>query len=323
MQKFYTKTSKDEEQSVLLGIQNGEDIILEARISLRYGSNLCQLTYKGMRIIDYDPSLLRTSDFTGTPVLYPAPNRVEDGVFFFDGRKHEQVKRGKRVFEHGLVFDEPWTLINVQAADQNASLITRLDWSTDSPLFSAFPYLHSLSLKFEITENAISIAYDIFNQGSMGIPYGFGLHPYFQKLSGNHTEISVPVAKVMEADERLLPTGAVMPVEGTGLDLRKFTQVGAIDLDHVFLRESGSAPAVIRYPDQGLAVKITATDDFSHWVVYTPEGMPYFCLENQTCSTNAHNLFARGFEEISGLAVVEPGDHKGGKVEYRVIQEGL
>jgi aldose 1-epimerase len=54
-------------------------------------------------------------------------------------------------------------------------------------------------------------------------------------------------------------------------------------------------------------------------VLYTPRGERYFCLENQTCSTDAHNLFDRGFEGESGLKSVAPDGVHDGSVSYTVL----
>jgi len=319
MSKYYYKQLKNDENTVLLGFQSDDDVSQEARISLRYGANLCRYTYKGLNIIDYDPALLKTSDFTGTPVLYPTPNRVENGVFIFNGKVYEQVKRGRHIFEHGLVYDEEWNLVKLRATEKEALLSAQITWTIDSPLFEAFPFPHSLTLTFRLIDGAIDITYDIFNYGSEEIPFGFGLHPYFQKLSGEEkTMLTLPVEYVMEATEALLPTGKILQVSGTAFDLNHPTAIGELDLDHVFLRAADDTPATIHYTEQGFKVNVHATNDFSHFVIYSPAGTPYFCVETQTCSTNAHNLYHRGLREISGLMMAAPGEHKTGRVRYTI-----
>jgi aldose 1-epimerase len=59
-----------------------------------------------------------------------------------------------------------------------------------------------------------------------------------------------------------------------------------------------------------------ASADFTHLVVYTPQE-PWFCVENQTCSTDAHNLYTLGWDKESHLMVLEPGQTHSGFVEYR------
>ena len=47
------------------------------------------------------------------------------------------------------------------------------------------------------------------------------------------------------------------------------------------------------------------------------EGRALFCVRAQTCSTDAHNLFARGLKRESHLQVVEPGKTGSGWVELK------
>ncbi|MBA7710827.1 hypothetical protein ES703_119774 [subsurface metagenome] len=93
-----------------MGYKNANKPLIEktAWIVPEMGSNLCRLTSSGHRIIDYDAELLSKGDFTGTPVLYPIPNRIRNGVFPYGSQTYNRVKRGVSVFEHGLVYDEPW-----------------------------------------------------------------------------------------------------------------------------------------------------------------------------------------------------------------------
>jgi aldose 1-epimerase len=58
--------------------------------------------------------------------------------------------------------------------------------------------------------------------------------------------------------------------------------------------------------------------DFTHLVHYTPRGERFFCLENQTCSTDVHNLHAKGFTEAAGLKTVAPRAVHRGAVRYVV-----
>ncbi|GAG43851.1 unnamed protein product, partial [marine sediment metagenome] len=49
------------------------------------------------------------------------------------------------------------------------------------------------------------------------------------------------------------------------------------------------------------------SDLFTHSVVYTQQ-TGHFCLENQTCSTDAHNLHARGLRKEAHLTILRPGE---------------
>ena len=53
-------------------------------------------------------------------------------------------------------------------------------------------------------------------------------------------------------------------------------------------------------------------------VVYTPPGRPFFCMENQTCSTDAHNLYSKGLEKEAHLLIAGQGKKVSGWVYVKV-----
>jgi galactose mutarotase-like enzyme len=65
---------------------------------------------------------------------------------------------------------------------------------------------------------------------------------------------------------------------------------------------------------------LATSREFTHAVVYTPD-RPTFCIENQTSSTDAHNLFAHGFKRESHLLVVAPGKTARGSVDWKIARK--
>jgi len=290
---------------------------LEARIVPGFGCNLARFSVAGRPVIDADPALLAAHDFTGTPVLYPTPNRVRDCRFAWKGRVYPLRRAGRDVYEHGLAHLEAWEHEPPTAGADGARFSAWLDCRPGGPMFEGFPFPHRITLSFTLTSRGIRVEYAIENRSDEELPFGFGLHPYFTKLDGDDgTFVSLPAAAVMEATPELLPTGRLIDVAGTPLDLRKPAAVGTLDLDHVFTRVPQGRHARVEYRRTGLAVDLEATPEFSHLVLYTPRGERTFCLENQTCSTDAHNLHARGFIEAAGLKTVAPGAVHRGSVRY-------
>ena len=161
-------------------------------------------------------------------------------------------------------------------------------------------------------EDAVIWSYEVENQGVRELPYGIAIHPYFSKR-GQKVTITVPADSVMEMTEEKIPTGKVIPVGETVPDLRQPTAVDELNLDHVFTDRHKGECAVISYED--CTVSLKATEEFGHIVVFTPEA-PFFCIENQSCSTDCFNLYAKGFEEESGLLTVKPGEKRGGAIQF-------
>ncbi len=319
--QFSARTERDSDFTSTVLSHDGGGVAaraMEARVIPGFGANLCRFSVGGRNVIDFDRGLLLARDFTGTPVLYPTPNRVRNGVFRWQGKDYRQCRGGKPVLEHGLVHTEAWEAGEPVADGSGARMEAWLDFAEGGTLFESFPFPHRLGLSFLLTARGITITYTINNAGRQPLPFGFGLHPYFMKLSGDEgTRVTLPADAVMETTPDLLPTGRLESVAGTVFDLRTPVPLSVLDMDHVFTRLSAGKYAVIRY-DDGLEIELEATPDFTHLILYTPPGERFFCLENQTCSTDAHNLSDRGFGVESGLKTVQPGAVHSGSVTYAI-----
>lgn len=118
----------------------------------------------------------------------------------------------------------------------------------------------------------------------------------------------------MEAKEKL-PTGKKI---GEALSLSKGINVNEMNMDDVFINCSDTLKAKILYDDFQISLK--ATKEFDYVVVYTPD-QDFFCIENQTCSANAHNLYEKGFKKESGLAIVKPLESRSGRIWFEFTNE--
>jgi aldose 1-epimerase len=114
-------------------------------------------------VIDFDPALLARHDYTGTPVLYPTPNRVRGGVFRWRGRTYRQVKAGRLIVEHGLAHGEPWRTAEPAVEKDGVRLGTWLEFRQGSAVFEAFPFPHRIGLDFRLTDGGLSVTYTIRN----------------------------------------------------------------------------------------------------------------------------------------------------------------
>lgn len=150
------------------------------------------------------------------------------------------------------------------------------------------------------------------------MPFGFGIHPYFNIIgTRKETYIQVPAQAHMEAIA-LLPTGKLEPLEGSPYDLRRPASLENVFLDDVYWGMQSKSPANWESRDKGIKVTLNASEQFTHMVIYSPKGEPFFCMENYTCSTDAHNLLAKGFKKQSHLLIVEPGKIIQGQVKLSI-----
>ena len=319
-----------ESDVVLLSYEDKDDPArgITVGIAPALGSNMFRFRVGTHEIIHCDPEMLRKRDFTGNFVLWPLPNRIRDKRYTYRRHTYSLAKvqrpQGNAVLVHGLVFDQPWQRDAPVLRNDAVSVTTYVDMTPDSPHYDAYPFDSRLSLTYTLTRDGLTTAYSVRNTGQATLPFGFALHPYFARLSGDdETLVGLPAGAVMEADDQLLPTGRVLRLDGimyAMFDLREPVPVGHLKLDHVYTDLQPGADAVIDYRQQGLTLRISASDDFTHIVLYAPQGRPYLCLEHQTCSTDAVNLHHEGLQNIAHLLEIKPGATHEGSITYAVCQ---
>ena len=320
---FFAVVETDSEtgQKVIVLERRGESPLV-ARIAPQSGANLFSLQYEGRELLHVPESLDQLPGFRyGTPVLYPTPNRVAGGKFAFEGRSFDFGLNDGDRFLHGLVHSVPWEFEEPSADENGASVLVYLDFSPGSRVHRLFGFDHRLNLKFTVDSLGIRFDCTVDNRDSLSIPYGFALHPYFIYLGEREqTYLTVPATGHMEA-VNLMPTGGVEPLEGGAYDLTGGRPLAELDLDDVYIGMVPDKPAFIEYRDAGVKVTLKASAGFTHMVVYTQQPA-FFCVENQTCSTDAHNLYARGLKDISHLLTVSPGSKDTGWVHYLFTSSG-
>ena len=116
------------------------------------------------------------------------------------------------------------------------------------------------------------MTYQVHNKSTRTLPFGFAMHPYLSTFADKHEVLlSIPAQAVMEADDELLPTGRIFDVNKVMYamyDLREPVPVDFLKLDHVYTRLNKPAPSIVDYKSLALQLHISATDDFTHVVIY-------------------------------------------------------
>lgn len=302
-------------------LERGGTEPMTAKIAPHAGANLFSLVYQGKELL-FCPETDKLAEFTGrssgTPVLYPTPNRVAGGKFTFEGRTFDFGLNDGDRFLHALVRDVAWEYGVPHASENSASVTCWIDFAPGTGLYEKFDFDHRLSLLYELDDKGLKISYKVENRDSRQLPYGIALHPYFNFLGARESAIlCVPAQWHMEA-VNLMPTGKLEKLDGAPYDIRQPTPVPNLVLDDVYFGMRSENPAWIEYRQAGIRLELAASKEFTHMVVYIQPQNPFFCVENQTCSTDAHNLYARGLVEESNLLIVPAGGVKEGWVHYVV-----
>lgn len=270
-----------------------------------YGGGLRRLRHRGRDLVlSYDG--LPPPRYRGA-VLVPWPNRVVDGSYEFDGRRHQlhMTEPDRRYALHGLVSDRRFDL---EAEETVAVARMRLEGEP------GYPWPLELVVTYSLEEHGLTWMIAGHNLGSEPAPYGAGFYPYL--VAGPAHEGSVDEWTLrLSADRVLLAEGArLLPREmvsvSADLDLRGGAPLAGRRLDHAFTAlapdRDGWAAARLSDPS-GSGVEIAWDAGVLPWVhVFTGDvSAPEVCragvaVEPMTCPPDS-------FNSGTDLVVLPPG----------------
>jgi aldose 1-epimerase len=306
---------------VVLRYQDGRDPrrSLQARVAPSAGANLFSLQVGEQELLHQPTTLIELAEQrTGTPILFPTPNRVRDGKMVFEGRTFTFPPNNQNNYIHGFARRRPWQTGPLAADARAARAEVFLPWDERQPDFALFPIRHRLTVTFTLRRGGLRFAYRVDNLDASRLPFGFGLHPWFRVPAAREdVRLMVPATQRMEARD-LLPTGALIKIAGTPHDLRRPTPLSRLNLDDVYFGMRPGKPAWFELHEPGLRLQLGGSAEFTHLVVYTPPDRPFFCIENQTSSTDAHNLWNQKKKRVAHLLIVPPKKRARGHVDWTI-----
>lgn len=292
------------------------------------GCNLFSIVHDGVELLGQAPETKEIAGFHyGNPILYPSPNRVRDSHFEFGGSRFDFPPNDGKNFLHGIVHSAKWEVGSIEHSDSFTTIHCQLKFEPGTEHYKLFPYKHVLKYDVSVRDGAVKCSYTVDNTtGTESIPFGIALHPWFlYQGNRNETVLTVPATNHMDLDEtrpgELLPSGKLSNVVGTLFDCLAGRSLANWVVDDVWYGMTADKPARIEFRDKRISIDLVTTEDFTHLVVYTPADQPWFCVENQTCSTDAHNLHSRGIGDPAHLMIVNHGSSKTGSIEYRITKK--
>ena len=250
----------------------------------------------------YDVDAMSTSG--RGQLLIPWPNRLQDGRYEFDGRRHQlalsEPEHGNAI--HGLV---RWTRWFVREREADRVLLEHVLHPQPG-----YPFSLALEVEYALAADGLSVRTTATNIGVDACPYGAGVHPYLTvgTPSVDAAILTSPGATVIRSDDRGLPVGTD-PVERTPFDFRRARAIAATTLDHAFTDlergDDGLARVELRHPD-GSGVVLWVDDGYRYLMLFTGDPLPdvgrrSLAVEPMTCPPNA-------FRTGESLVRLEPGE---------------
>jgi galactose mutarotase-like enzyme len=259
-----------------------------AEVAPSMGALVTKLVVQGRDVLFADEASLTSDDPKaarrgGVPVLFPSPGRLKSDLFEAEGRYGSLPN-------HGFARDRPFAITK----REGSSVSLRLD--ADDETLSRYPW--QFALEIDLTLEARALHYDvrITNEDDETMPCGFGLHPYFLVRDKSRARVATGATRAWD-NRTKRHVDLALPIDFT---------TGEIDLhlvDHWTRQldlDTGDGP-----------VRVTASDAFRTWVLWTLEGRDFVCVEPWTSPADALN-------SKKDLVVLAPGERRDLRVSIEV-----
>jgi aldose 1-epimerase len=234
--------------------------------------------------------------------LAPWANRIEDGVWYLDGKKQQLdiTEVSKRNASHGLLRNASYRLVD--KAEFSVTL--------EATIFPqhGYPFLVRHRVRYELDEGlALRVAQTLINDSASRAPFVLGAHPYLRlgDVPPEELVLTVPAATRLVADDRLIPRSAEA-VAGD-FDLRKGRAVSlpGIDTAYTDLEFDGGIARHVLSAADGRSVSLEQDSNCTYVHVYVSEIFPgrtrAVAIEPMTGPANA-------FNSGDGLRWLAPGE---------------
>lgn len=239
-------------------------------------------------------------------VLLPWPNRIEDGQYEFGGTVYQTplTEPTRHNALHGLTRWLNWTAVD-QAED-------RVLMSLVLDPQDGYPFTLRLDVDYRLSAGGLTIRTTAKNVGRQAAPFGAGHHPYITVGTLiDQALLKMPALLRLEANDRLIPTGRLLPNRGSAYDFLEARPIGSLRMDTAFANLIPDSDGLIRVrleaPGGGPRVTVWMEVVYQFLMVFTPDTIPEvarrrrsIAIEPMTCAPNA-------FRSGNGLIVLQPG----------------
>ncbi len=271
------------------------------------GGGMRAFTRAGRPMLDgYEADEMAT--FAQGQVLMPWPNRLADGRYEFAGRSHELplTEPAKHNAIHGLARWANWQLTDHEPSRARLSLTLHPQ--------AGYPFAIALTTDYALDATGLTVRTSARNVGRQAAPYGAGFHPYItvgtEKI--DDAVLHLPASTRLELDERGIPTGRRLAIDGDEYDFHTPRAIGATKLDTAFgdLRRDSDGRARVRLasPDGAQAVTVWLDETHRYVMAFTGDDLPdparrrrSLGVEPMTCPPNA-------LQTGEDVRTLEPGE---------------
>ena len=255
------------------------------------GGCLISLRLEDQELLDgyTSPEEVEFNRWGKSGLLYPFPNRLEDGTYQWQGKTY-QFPCNDTTHQnalHGFGMQRPLVITETQLSEERA--VVRMSGEYDGSLHY-YPWPFRVELSYHLYgPDSFWFEIAVQNTGTTEIPMGLGWHPYFQLAErAADCALRLPSVELIGIDARMIPTGK----RYAHTEFMTLKPIGATVLDNCFAVADTQAEVsahlsgprgTIRYWQE------TGPQKFNYLQVFTPPYGTSVALEPMTCNVDAFN----------------------------------
>lgn len=234
--------------------------------------------------------------------LVPIGNRVGGNRFRHDGVDYVmRPNTDEPLYLHGDGWLADW--------EAERSSETRLRLALDHLEPAHGPHRYRAEQEIELDGPSLHMRISVENRGSVALPFGIGLHPFFPN---DDAQISFSAGAFWtEAPDRLPRDRQDITPD---LDFTRPRGLDGLVLNNAY--EGWNGHARIDWPGRGMSLELTADPVFSTLMAYAPANdRSFFCLEPMSHLPNA-----LGVSGSAGMHVLAPGQTLSGAIRMTLTE---
>lgn len=163
------------------------------------------------------------------------------------------------------------------------------------------PYRYTAQISISLVPGAAAIALSVVNLADEALPYGIGLHPWFN--CATDTTLTLNAGGEFSFAPGFRATGLTSYTDG-GPYREAVIVRQARETAHSLTGWTGEA--LIESPSQGLGLVVRASPNLNCPVVWAPADAPFLCVEPQSHGIGAPSDKLAG--ELTPVTVLQPGE---------------
>jgi aldose 1-epimerase len=239
-------------------------------------------------------------------VLTPWPNRVDMGKYTFEGVEQQLPwnETSNQNAIHGLTRWMNWEAARIRGNSLSMRLVLHAQ--------PGYPFTVRLQHDYTLGDRGLTVTHAMRNIGASPVPYGVGMHPYFTVGTPviDESVLSLPADQHFQTNDRSIPTGPAVPVDGTDFDFRNPHPVGSTMFDTGFTgleRDSDGTAKIELSAPSGRSVTVWLDRNHEYVWIYSGDTLSDTSRRRQSLAIEPYTCASDAFNNGFGVKVVPPG----------------